>query len=135
MRNTNFFQVYVLCRRTFLERYDATSVIAVSTPARGRRLFFFHSEIFRNVSAFFEGSSCISLVIFLNFSERLLINSTNISGKNWAHQRLKNFHERFWIFLTVHFCIRSFELNFSIRLTFQANHNFLGWRMLCFYVN
>ena len=46
--------------------------------------FFMLSEFFSSVSGFFEGSSWISQAIFLNFSGRLLINSTSITGINWA---------------------------------------------------
>ena len=40
-------------------------------------------EYFVNISGFFEESSWISRVIFLNFSGRLLIISRNITAKNW----------------------------------------------------
>ena len=57
--------------------------------------FFILSKFFRVDSGFFEGSFWISLVMFLNFTARLLINSKNITGKNWAHWLPKNSQERF----------------------------------------
>ena len=58
-----------------------------SNPTRGRSLFYYFfllSEIFRTISGFFEGSSEISQVIFLNFSGRLLINSKNMTDSTLA---------------------------------------------------
>ena len=58
-----------------------------SNPTRGRSLFYYFfllSEIFRTISGFFEGSSEISQVIFLNFSGRLLINSKSMTGSTLA---------------------------------------------------
>ena len=61
--------------------------------------FFFN---FLNFSSFFDWSFWVSQAIFLNFLGRLLINSRNITRKNWSHKLLKNFQECFWIFLTMY---------------------------------